>query len=319
MTFPFAWMVLTSLKHPTEVFDASQWVPKRRLFVSNEEFPGKFKDVEVDVLGPAAGPGKPDPGKPGSPGLRVRYKAGQRLDEEEVVDQERVRPRRLHFENYATAWGSGDQSFGRYITNSFVVALLTTIGQLVTSLLAAYAFVFFAFPLKEVLFSVLMITLMVPQQVLLVPDYLIISSLGWINSYLALIVPWTAGVFGIFLLRQFFLTLPKDLYEAALIDGCGRLGFLFRVLVPLSVPPLVTLAIFSFLGNWNALIWPLIVTNEARYYTVQVGLAQFATEAGTRWDLMMAASCISILPLVMLYFVAQRQFIEGIARTGIKG
>jgi multiple sugar transport system permease protein len=160
---------------------------------------------------------------------------------------------------------------------------------------------------------------MVPQQVLLVPDFIVVHQLGWYNTFSALIVPWTAGVFGIFLLRQFFLTLPRDLYEAAMIDGCSRLGFLFKILVPLSIPPILTMSIFTFLTSWNSLIWPLIVTDKPDVYTIQVGLASFTGEAGTRWELLMAASTISILPLVILYFLAQRQFIEGIAQTGIKG
>lgn len=310
MTFPFVWMVLTSLKDRREVLHSDIVVPHTRKYVS-VDFGFVKREIEVEVL------------KAEGNGWLVRHVAGASYGRKEVVAPENVISKRFHFENYKTAWNRGETgrevTFSRYMFNSFVVALLCTIGNVVTSLLAAYAFTFFNFPFKNFLFSVLLITMMVPQQVLLVPDFLIVKDLGWYNTYWALFMPWVAGVFGIFLLRQFFMTLPKDLYEAAMIDGCSRLGFLFRVLIPLSIPPIITMSISVFLSTWNALIWPLTVVDKPEFYTIQVGLSFFTNEAGTRWELLMAASAISIAPLVILYFFAQKQFIEGIAQTGIKG
>lgn len=310
MTFPFVWMVLTSLKDRREVLHSDIVVPRARTYV-NVDFGFVKRDIEVEVV------------KREENGVLVRHVAGASYGRKEVVAPDKVLTRQFHWDNYKTAWNRGETgrevTFSRYMINSFVVALLCTIGNVVTSLLAAYAFTFFVFPFKNLLFSLLLITMMVPQQVLLVPDFLIVKDLGWYNTYWALFMPWVAGVFGIFLLRQFFMTLPKDLYEAAMIDGCSKLGFLFRVLLPLSVPPIITMSISVFLSTWNALIWPLTVVDKPEFYTIQVGLSFFTNEAGTRWELLMAASAISIAPLVVLYFFAQKQFIEGIAQTGIKG
>lgn len=308
MTFPFIWMVLTSLKDPKEILHPEVLVPRARTYLRIETSFDTVKEIEVEV--------KREEGQ----GVLVRHVAGATYGRTEVVPRERLIHRRFQFQNYKTAWSRGKGvTFSRYMLNSFVVAILCTLGNVATSLLAAYAFTFFHFPFKNLLFSLLLITMMVPQQVLLVPDFLIVKDLGWYNTYWALFMPWVAGVFGIFLLRQFFLTLPKDLYEAAMIDGCSRLGFLVKILIPLSIPPIITMSISVFLGTWNALIWPLTVVDKPEFYTIQVGLSFFTNEAGTRWELLMAASAISILPLVILYFFAQKQFIEGIAQTGIKG
>jgi multiple sugar transport system permease protein len=306
--FPFVWMVLTSLKDPKEVLHPEIWVPRERSYLISTTTFGTEKETEVSVLSESGAT------------ARVRYQAGALFGKEDTVPKEKIVQRRFHWQNYVTAWNRGrGVTFTRYMWNSFWVSAVTTLGNIVTSLLAAYAFTYFEFPFKAGLFALLLGTMMVPQQVQLVPDFLIVSAMGWYNSYWALIVPWTVGVFGIFLLRQFFMTLPKDLYEAAMIDGCSRFGFLMKILLPLSGAPLATLTIFSFLANWNALLWPLVVTDRPEFYTIQVGLASFTSEAGTRWELLMAASTISILPLVIFYFFAQKQFIESIAQTGIKG
>lgn len=311
MCFPFLWMLLTSLKHSSEVLDSSQWVPSPRSFVATKTEFGSTKEWEVEELEKKDGQ------------VTVRFLYGPMRGETSTVPDADVIRKRWHVDNYRTAWDKGGEAghatFGRYFYNSFLVAALTTVGTVVTSVLAAFALAFFRFQGKTVIFIIMLMTMMVPQQVLLIPDYLLIHHLGWLDTYPALIVPWCAGVFGIFLLRQFFLTFPRDLYEAAILDGCSRLDFLFRIMIPLSLPPILTISIFSFLASWNSLIWPLVVATQDKYYTIQVGLATFATEAGTRWELLMAASAISIIPLVILYFMAQRYFIEGIAQSGIKG
>jgi multiple sugar transport system permease protein len=164
----------------------------------------------------------------------------------------------------------------------------------------------------------MLMMMMVPGQVLLVPSYVILHQIGWLNTFYALIVPWMASMFAIFLLRQFMMSVPDDLWDAAQIDGAGRLRFLWTVVVPLSVPALITTGIFLFLGNWNSLLWPLIVTNSENMRTIQVGLQAFDQGSGTEYHLLMAASTIVIAPVVIVFFFAQRYFIEGIARSGIK-
>ncbi|HPJ71940.1 MAG TPA: carbohydrate ABC transporter permease, partial [bacterium] len=187
-----------------------------------------------------------------------------------------------------------------------------------TSALAAYAFARMRFRFKEGLFMILLATMMVPKQVILIPDYAILSSLHWINTYYVLIVPFIAAVFGIYFLRQHFETLPQDLFDAASIDGCSQLRTLFQIVLPLSKGVLITVSLFTFIMTWNSLLWPLVMTNTPEMRPLQVGLAVFNQESGTEWELLMAASTFSILPLLAIFFLAQKQFIEGITRSGMK-
>ncbi|MGI6147434.1 MAG: carbohydrate ABC transporter permease [Bacillota bacterium] len=226
-------------------------------------------------------------------------------------------PSRLVWKNYVTAWRS-EPYFGRYFVNSAFIATVTTLAQLATSALAAYAFSSFSFWGKETLFMLLLGTMMIPSQVTLVPNYAIIAKLGWIDTYAALIVPFAASVFGIFIMRQFFQTIPLELWDAAQIDGCGRFRYLWSVMVPLSRPVFITSGLFTFIGGWNSFLWPLIVTNTPKLRTIQVGLSQFNQEFGTKPDLLMAASTVAIAPLLVLFFVAQKHLIQGIAHTGLK-
>lgn len=225
-------------------------------------------------------------------------------------------PTKFMWKNYIDAWNS--QPFALYFLNTIFVAVVTVSCQLFFSSLAAYAFSFFHFPFKNFIFIALLGTMMIPQQALLVPDYVILAKLRWLDTYLALIVPFTASVYSVFFFRQFFMTLPRDLYEAAVVDGCSHLGFYFRILLPLSLPPMLTLGIFSFLGSWNSFLWPLIVTNSTELRVLQVGLAYFLSEAGTEWGLLMAASTFSIIPLVIGYLIVQKRFVENQAMTGLK-
>jgi ABC-type glycerol-3-phosphate transport system permease component len=220
-------------------------------------------------------------------------------------------------ENYVEAWHAAP--FGRYFINSFLVAFLVSAGTIFTSATAAYAFARLRFPGKQIVYGAYMATVMIPFEVSLIPNFVIIKSLGWFNTYPALIVPWLSSAFAIFLLRQFFLSLPSDYYDAAEIDGCGHWQFLWRVAMPIAKPAIVTVGLFAFLGSYNALLWPLIVTKETRMRVIQVGLAAFMSEEVTQFHLLMAASTIAILPTVILYFVAQRQFVEGAVSVGIKG
>ncbi len=220
------------------------------------------------------------------------------------------------FHNYLAAWEAAN--FARYFFNSFFTAGTQVLGGLLLAAMAAFALARIPFPGKEAVFALILATLMIPGEVLLIPNYILLSRLGWIDHYPALIVPWLASVFGIFLLRQFYLSLPQDLFDAARIDGASYLTQMLRIALPLSVPGLVTYGIFSFLGAYNALLWPLIVTNSPQMRTVQLGLQVFIGEAGSDFGALMAASTISILPILIGYFLAQKQFVQGVARSGIK-
>ena len=222
------------------------------------------------------------------------------------------------FSNYILAWNQVG-IFPRYFANSIFIATSTVLGVLFTSALAAYAFARMEFPGRNVLFIILLATMMVPFEVTLVPNFIVISDLGWINRYEALIIPWMGSAFSVFLLRQFFRSIPQDLYDAAVMDGASNLRFLLSIVLPLSRPALITSALFTFLGSWNALMWPLLVTNSPEMRPIQVGIAAFITNAGTQVQLLLAAVTISVVPVILLYLVLQRWFIEGIATVGIRG
>jgi ABC-type glycerol-3-phosphate transport system permease component len=226
-------------------------------------------------------------------------------------------PDTLRFGNYIEAWQMAP--FGRYFLNSIFISTTTVTAVLVTSTLAAYAFARIDFYGRDVLFMVFLATLMVPFEVTMIPNFILIRDLGWYDTYWAMIVPFSASVFGVFLLRQFFATIPSDYYDAAVLDGCGHLRFLWEIVLPLSRPALITVGLFTFLGSWNALLWPLIVTRTQEIRPIMLGLAEFISEAGTQTQLLMAAATLTILPVVIFYFFAQREFIEGLASGGLKG
>ncbi|KMY52163.1 ABC transporter permease [Peribacillus loiseleuriae] len=223
----------------------------------------------------------------------------------------------FHWDNYVTAWTMAP--FARYTLNSLVVVIASTIGELITTILAAYAFSRINFYGRDIAFAVLLGTMMVPGEVLLIPNFVTLANLGWIDQYEALIIPWLASIFSIFLLRQFFLSIPKELSFAAKIDGCSDFRFLWSIMVPLAKPALITIALLKAIGSWNAFLWPLIVTSSENMRTLPVGLTSFSTDAGTMYELLMAASTMIILPMIILYIILQKYIIEGVARAGIKG
>jgi multiple sugar transport system permease protein len=259
MVMPFVWMVSTSLKSPTEVFNyPPQWIPSIRIW-----------------------------------------------------------------DNYVNAWDAAP--FGRYFINSIIVALAVTLGTLATSSLAAFAFARIRFPARNALFAIYLSSMMIPHQMTIIPSFLVLRDLGDISpalgldTYFSLIAPFIAGAFGVFLLRQSFLTIPNELEDAATLDGCGKLGFLVRIVLPLSRPALATLALFTFMANWNSYLWPLIVTNSNEMRTVQIGLKYFVgQEGGSQWSLLMAAAVFVTLPVIVVFLLVQNQFVRGIAGTGIK-
>lgn len=209
--------------------------------------------------------------------------------------------------------------FGRYFFNSFLIGFIVTAAVVVTSLMAGYAFARLDFHGKRLLFGLVLATMMVPFEATLIPNFVLIRKLGWYNTYAALIVPWCANAFSIFLMRQAFMALPSDYFDAAKVDGCGHLRFLLRIAAPLVKPAMVTVGLFAFLASYNSLIWPLVVTSEDTMRVVQVGLTVFSGAEGVRLHLLMCASTIVILPTVALYFAAQKYFLESALGSGIKG
>ncbi len=225
-------------------------------------------------------------------------------------------PEQFLFRNYVDAFRQVD--FARYFLNTVIMTLGTTLGVYLTSVLAAYAFARLKFRGREALFAFFLSVMMVPMPVYLVPSYIILSALRWIDTFLALVVPWSVNIFSIFLLRQHFRTMPNDLFDAAKLDGMNHLQILWYIVLPLSKPVLITVGIFNVVSSWNAFLWPLIVTNSDSMRTIQTGLAYFAQEASTNYPLLMAASTFTILPLVVLYFFAQRHIMESYVRAGLK-
>jgi multiple sugar transport system permease protein len=209
--------------------------------------------------------------------------------------------------------------FGRSYLNTIYVTLARSLGVLLTSSMAAYAFARLRFPGRDVLFAAYLGTMMIPSQVTMIPTFALMRLLGWRDTYAALIVPQLTSAFGTFLLRQFFLTLPTSLEEAAVIDGCSPLGIFRHVILPLGKPALATLAVFTFLGAWNDFMWPLIMTDSPERFVLSVALSYLQQTNYTDWPRLMAGAVMTLLPVLAVFVAAQRTFVEGIALTGIKG
>jgi ABC-type glycerol-3-phosphate transport system permease component len=206
-----------------------------------------------------------------------------------------------------------------FVINTIIVSLITVPAVLITSVMAAYAFAQLDFYGKNVLFTLLLSTMMIPFEAVLIPNFITIKRvLDWGDTFLALTVPFMVSVFNIFLLRQFFLNIPSDYYDAARLDGAGHLGYIRYVILPMSQSPLAVVTLFTFIGTWNAFQWPLIMVKEA-HQMIQVGMSGFSGEGGTDVQLVMAAATFSVLPVALLYFLTQRTFIESVARSGLKG
>jgi multiple sugar transport system permease protein len=225
-------------------------------------------------------------------------------------------PTSLHWHNFVQAWT--ESPFGRWLLNSAIVSVTCVFSNLVLCSLAGYAFARLRFPGSNIVFLAILATLMVPFQVVMIPTLLIVKQLHLVDTLPALIVPNLVLPFGIYLLRQFFLTLPVELEEAALIDGAGRLRILRSILLPLMGPPLSTVAVLTFLNVWNDFLWPLVVTSSSDVMTVQLGLTTYQSAHFTRWPELMAGTLISQLPVLVLFIVGQRFFVSSIASTGIK-
>ncbi len=233
-------------------------------------------------------------------------------------------PSEIHWENYLVAWERGD--FTLYFGNSLKITFITLAGELVFGILAAYAFARIKFPGRDAIFAILLSTLMIPGMVNTIPNLLTVTWLGrvgpipWLNNWPALTIPFMGSIFTIFLLRQFFAQIPDELFDAARIDGAGHLRFLTQIVLPLSKAPLMVIIVLSLVGTWNALAWPLLVTNAGpEWRPIAVGFLNFVDEAGSELHYMMAGAFITIIPILVLYFFTQKQFTESIARSGLKG
>lgn len=228
-------------------------------------------------------------------------------------------PDPLSFESYTQLVERVD--LFRTAFNSAFVAIASTIGQIIIAAMAAYAFSRMRWRGRDTVFVLYLATMMIPAVVLVIPQFILVRAFGWVNSYAALIIPGLFSAFGVFLLRQSFLGLPKDFEEAAFVDGANHFVIFWRIILPLSQPALATLAVFSFMGSWNAYLWPLFVARRPEVMTLPVTLAtlQAGPRAITEWNMVMAGAVVAVLPILLVYLLAQRWFVSGVISSGIKG
>ncbi|MCA9915894.1 MAG: carbohydrate ABC transporter permease [Anaerolineae bacterium] len=253
----------------------------------------------------------------------------------EAQAAKRLLPLEPQWSNYEEAWN--EANFGKYFINSSIIASVSIAGTLVICVLAGYAFARINFIGRNVMFALVLSTLMIPESVIMIPNFLIITANifplpnltqvppfivfegTWLDSLQGLTVPFLASAFSIFLLRQFFAQIPNELWEAAKLDGAGHLRFLLQVCLPIARPAVMTVALLTFIGSWNAFLWLLIITRTDSWRPAVLGLYNFQSEAGNQTHLMMAASFITIIPILILYFITQKSFTEGLATSGLKG
>jgi len=228
-------------------------------------------------------------------------------------------PDKFIWSNYLEAWNA--LPFNRFFFNTVFVTVVVTLGQLFTCSLGGFAFARLQFPGRNKLFFGYLATLMIPFPVIMIPLFITMRYVGWVDSLKALIIPGLFSAWGTFLMRQFMLAIPKDLEDAAKIEGCSYWGLYWRIIMPLCKPVLATLGIFTFMGTWNEFLWPLIMINTIPKKTLPLGLVMFQTRlaAETPWHLIMAAACFTVLPILILFIVGQKYYVKGIVTTGMKG
>jgi multiple sugar transport system permease protein len=237
-----------------------------------------------------------------------------------LPDPAHLLPNRWHWENYRQILGLSSSPFPRFLLNSVLVSVCVVLGQLLFCSLAGFGFARLRFRGRDALFALFVATMMVPGQVLMIPQFLIVRWFGWLDTYAGLIVPGISSAFGVFMIRQFLIALPKDLDDAARLDGCSEFGIYRHVALPLSAPALATLATFAFIGTWTDFFWPLLVTSTTEMRTLEVGLSMFKDSYGaTNWPLQMAAAVLVLIPVLAVFLAAQRFFLRGLALTGLKG
>ncbi|MCB5247562.1 MAG: carbohydrate ABC transporter permease [Candidatus Cloacimonetes bacterium] len=310
MVVPFIWMLSTSLMTQSE-FNKNEaiFIPKEEYHVWNDA--GKeHKVILVDTKGEQAIIHVLDEDGQISPDYQEYM--GVPASEVELVSK---RPS-FHFENFVNAFKK--VPFATYFANTLFVSILTLMGVLVTSVMAAYAFARLDFKGKDFIFYLFLSMMMVPQPIYVISSYIFLDKFNWLDTYQALIVPWIANIFTIFLFRQHFKSLPQELFDAASIDGCSTFGMLTRIVIPLSKGVIATASVFSLIGSWNSFMWPLVMTDRPELRVLQVGLSYFNQEASTQTTLLMAASTFSILPILLIFFLAQKQILASYAKAGLK-
>ncbi len=229
-------------------------------------------------------------------------------------------PHPFVYQNYIEVF-KFQPNFGLYYFNSFYIATLVTFGTAIVASLAGYAFAKIKFPFKSVIFLVLLSSMMIPTEVTAIPLFNWMGKLGWVNTHWPLIIPpilGSGGMFGLFMMRQYYITIPDEMDEAAKIDGCNHFQTFFRIMLPMAAPALASLSLITFLANWNEFFAPLIYLTSDKLFTLPLGLSMFTDQAGTQWNLVMVASVLATVPLLLIFFFAQKQFIESIALSGIK-
>jgi len=332
MLLPFLWMISTSLKSPSQAIEfPPRWIPSEPATVEVSGQTCRVADVtgqsgvRVAILGYS-----PE-------GARVQLitpiaRAGEQMTVAED-DLRTVRQAKLHWENYVEAWRAEgvrvtDAFFGLvrqadgflvFYLNSILVSICVTLGTVFTSSLAAFAFSRLRFPGRDAIFVGYLATLMVPAIVIMLPVYAVLSQLRMTNTYTALIFPMMFSAYGTFLLRQFFMSIPRELEDAAVIDGASPFGIYRYIIIPLSKPALATLTTFAFLHSWNDFLWPLMVVDRLALKTLPIGLAHFQDSYTTEYHLLMAASVIVMVPVLIVFLIGQRYFVRGIVLSGMKG
>lgn len=313
---PFLWMVSGSFKTLETVFEYPPSILPREL-VTVEEDGRQLKQAlyRPDTDGPLEAALLLDQ-RPGE--VHIARERGETLW---VPDSHITLVRRVTFrvENYREAWTA--KPFTLYLFNTLFITLCCIVGQVLTASLVAFAFARLEWPGRNLLFFAMLATMMLPAEVTMIPSYLIFRGLGWIDTFLPLIAPafLGGGAFSIFLFRQFFLTLPRELDEAARVDGCSSLRIYASILMPLCKPIIATIAVFSFVAHWNDFLTPLIYLNSSEKFTLALGLQFFRGAYETQMHLLMAASTVVLLPVIVVFFFAQKQFVRSIVLTGIKG
>jgi ABC-type glycerol-3-phosphate transport system permease component len=307
MVVPFVWMISTSLMNQAEFNKHdSVFVPKEEYHVWKSPA-GDQKILLVQVENKEAV-------------IHTLDKDNRIVDEYKRVPASEVRKVKkvpsLHWDNFTRAFKK--VPFATYFANTLFVSFVSLIGVLITSMLAAFAFGRMEFKGKDALFYLFLSMMMVPEPIYLISSYILLDKISWLDTYQALIIPWCVNIFTIFLFRQHFRSLPKELFESASLDGCSTFGMLWRLIIPLSKSVIATASVFSLIGSWNSFMWPLVMTNRPELRVLQVGLSYFNQEASTQTTLLMAASAFSILPILIIFFFAQKQIIASYAKAGLK-
>jgi multiple sugar transport system permease protein len=303
---PFAWMIVTSLKTTDRIMIyPPEWIPRQVVFT----YQSPRGPVEIDQPLVENKNGK----------ARIRLPGASEVvwvPATSVSSSLRIAPK---WANYPETWRT--VPFGLFLKNTLILAVLTVIGVTLSSSVVAFGFSRIPFPGREALFMLMLSTMMLPGIVTMIPSYILFRELGWIDSLKPLWVPafFGGGAFNVFLLRQFFRTIPVELDEAAIMDGASWREIYWRVMLPLTGPALTTVALFSFIGAWKDFMGPLIYINSLEKQTLELGLQTFQTLYGTHWELMMAGAVIVVLPLIVIFFLGQKVFIQGIVMTGLKG